>query len=131
MAVTLVINKVTISGRAHTQVRVDETSATTTSDVELVGVPIRGTIVSFRATLTAGSGATINPGLGLATGWTDSTQEDIGRNTSTAAHVSDQTRLRFDTAADTPGSIWLQWAVDAGADNTVFAEILILDGWAE
>ena len=129
MATTLAVSNVVIDGRKHVTVLVSETSATTTSDVEITDIPIRGTIVGFTATLTAGTGTTINPGFGLANGFTDVTQDSIGRSTTTSVNVQDQTELRYDTSNDTDGSIWIQWAVDAATDNTVFAQILIVEGW--
>ena len=84
------------------------------------------TIVSYRATLTAGTGTTVNPRLGRATGWTASTQDDVGTNVTTAAHIDDPTKL-YVVAGPT---LYGVSQVSAAADNVVATEIIVLAGLA-
>jgi hypothetical protein len=124
------VTPVTIRGIRHHKCVIAETDYTSTTYTEIPGVPLKGTIISYKATLTAGTGTTINPKAGLTATFTVSTQTHIGTNTATAVHVHDQTLLRYDSTEGTAGSIWIQSSPnDATADHAISTVILIVDGW--
>ena len=124
---TPTITKTSIGGRSHFTVTIAETEAAAGSEWSVPGLGLRVTIYSYRATLTAGTGTTVNPILGSAAAFTASTQGHIATNATTAAHINDQTVLRCYLPT---GVLYGRSTVDAAADNTVATEIMIVDGWA-
>lgn len=115
-----------VQGEKHVVFTVVETEAANSSEFELVGVPVIGTIVRYEATLIAGTGTTINPIVGRAAGFAANSQDHIGTNTTTAAHVHDQTALRYDS---TSGSLFIRSTVNnATADHTVHTEVVVREG---
>ena len=80
----------TISGRRHYLITVTETEARDTSEFEITGLPKAATLVLYRATLTAGTGASIAPTGGNATAFTASSQGQEFA-ISAAAHVNEST----------------------------------------
>ena len=116
-----------IGGRHFYEWAITETDAATGSEFTLEQVPVFGTIVSYEATLTAGTGTTVNPRIGIATGFTDSTQNHVGTNSTTAAHVNDQTILRYYAAG---GQLFiLNNCDDLTADHSIGTRIMIVEGW--
>ena len=82
----------TISGRRHYLISVTETEARDTSEFEITGLPEAATLVLYRATLTAGTGATIAPLGGNVAAFTASTQgQEFG--ISAAANVNESTQV--------------------------------------
>lgn len=129
-AVTILSRRTTVErGRRHVTITVRETEAATGSEFSIPGLPPKGKIVSYKSTLTAGTGTTINPRLGLATGFVDDTQDHLATNSTTAGHINDQVQLRYQTA-DEAGELFINSSVDAGADNTIDTEIMVVEGWA-
>ncbi len=114
-------------GRNHWAMSIAETEAAAGSEWSVGGLPKRVTIFAYKATLTAGTGTTINPILGNAAAFTASTQGHLATNDTTAAHINDQTRLR---AYLPTGTLYGRSTVDADTDNTIATEILIVEGWA-
>ncbi len=114
-------------GRNHWAVTIVETEAAAGSEWSVGGLPQRVTIFSYRATLTAGTGTTINPILGEEAAFTASTQAHIATNATTAVHINDQTVLRCYLPT---GTLYGRSTVDAGSDNTIATGILIAEGWA-
>ncbi len=113
-------------GRLHWAMSIAETEAAAGSEWSIGGLPNRVTIFSYKATLTAGTGTTINPILGNAGSFTASTQGHIATNDTTAAHINDQTALRCYLPT---GALYGRSTVDADTDNTIATEILIVEGW--
>ena len=118
----------TISGRRHLIFSFAETSAGTTSEWTLDCSPFTvATLVKYKATLTAGSGATINPKLGLATSWTANTQNDVGTNTSTAAHIDDESRVVINFGGS-GATLYGVSQVDTGSDNAISTLVILAEG---
>jgi hypothetical protein len=126
-AVVTEVNKGSDGGRNHWAFTVAETEAAAGSEWSIGGLPRRVTVYSYKATLTAGTGTTINPIIGDSAAFAASTQAHIATNTTTAAHINDQTVLR---AYLPTGTIYGRSTVDADTDNTIATEILIVEGWA-
>ena len=113
--------------RGHWAVTIAETEAAAGSEWSVGGLPQRVTIFSYKATITAGTGVTVNPIHGNAAAFTASTQGHIATNATTAIHINDQTVLRCYLPT---GTLYGRSTVNAGTDNTIATEILIVEGWA-
>ena len=103
---------------------VAETEAGAATEYILDLVPTEGTITLFTATLTSGTGTTIAPKAGLATGWSASTQDEVFTR-SAAAHHNAQDVVRY-TALN--GKLYIRSVCDAGSDNAVSTRITIRAG---
>jgi len=112
-------------GRKIHKISIVEDEAAAASEFSIPGVPEAGRIVSYRATLISGSGATINPIIGLAASFAASSQNHLATNSTTAAHVNDQTELVYFSSSS---SLHIRSTVNAGSDNVVHTEIVILEG---
>lgn len=113
-------------GHWCTRVALVETGARDTSEATISGVPTMGTIVEWRATLTAGTGTAINPAIGTTAAFVASTQAHVGTSSIVAAHVHDQTPLRYDAPA---GVIYVRSTPNSAvADHAISTVILIADG---
>lgn len=120
-------------GRRFIHISFSETEAAATSEWSVTGLPRCLTLLRYKATLTAGTGTTINPRLGRATSWTASTQNDIGTNTTTAAHITDQTKVAIIlteiTAGDDRGTLFgKSQANNAAADHAISTELTFCVG---
>jgi len=114
-----------VGGRLTHTITMQELEAGNADEMEIVGLPKKGRIVSYRTTLTAGTGVTVNPSVGNATGFADSTQEHVGTNTTTAIHINDQVALGYSSPN---GKLYIRSQVNAGTDNTIDTEIEIVEG---
>jgi hypothetical protein len=116
-----------IKGRATYRWTIAETGAAPTDTFTLTGAPAIGTVVLYRANLTAGTGATINPRLGRTLAFTTTTNDVIGVNSTTAALINDSTSLKYSglTAAKIYGR---SLPSNAAADHSVSTEIVIVEG---
>jgi hypothetical protein len=120
-------------GRRFIHLTFTETEAAATSEWSVTGLPRCLTLTRYNATLTAGTGTTINPKLGRATGWSASTQDDIGTNSTTAAHINDNTKLAFVLLAavtgDDKGTLFgCSQANNAAADHSISTELTFVVG---
>lgn len=120
-------------GRRFIAISFSETLARDTSEWTVTGLPRCLTLYRYNATLTAGTGTTINPKLGRATGWTASTQNDIGTNTTTAAHINDNTKVGFVLLASVTGDdigtlFGCSQANSTAIDHTIATELLFCVG---
>jgi len=113
-------------GRIYT-FEIAETEAAAASEFELVGVPQMGTITLYQATLTSGTGTTIQPRIGKATGWSDSTQNAVAGQDAAAAHIHDVTRVEY-TLAKGASSLFVRSTVDADTDNAISTIVTIVKG---
>jgi hypothetical protein len=133
MAYSATITRVekTISGRRHFFVTIVEAEANNLIAAEwsITGFPFyAATLVSYVATRISGTGTQINPKLGKATGWSASTQDHIGVNTTTAAHINDETHNFF---ALPLGVLFGHSMIDhATADGVVHTELVFIEGEA-
>jgi len=115
------------SGRRYLYVKVSETEASSAAGAEFsFKMPFtEATLVKYKATLTAGTGTTINPKLGKATGWTASTQNDIGTNSTTAAHIDDESKVTFYSA----GVVFVHsQANNAATNHSITTEMIFIEG---
>lgn len=116
-----------IKGRAHYRWTVSETGAAPTDTFTLTGAPAIGTVVLYRATLTAGTGVTINPRLGRTAAFTTTTNDVIGVSATTAALINDGTQLKY--AGLTGAKIYGRSLPSNGAaDHSVSTEIVVVEG---
>jgi hypothetical protein len=114
-------------GRRHWLVSITETEAASGSEATCSNLPVRGTIVSYKATLTAGTGTTIDPVVGSAAAFTVSTQSHVASNDVAAAHISNQDPVRYYSST---GTLYIRSTPNnAAADHSITTEILIADGW--
>ncbi len=112
-------------GRQTLTIQISETDAAAASEFSITNLPRMGRIVSYRVTLTAGSGATVNPKVGISAAFVVDSQNHVGSNTTTAAHVNDQVALGY---ASSDGRLFVRSSVNAGADNAISTEIVIVEG---
>ena len=116
-----------IKGRATYRWTVSETGAAPTDTFTLTGAPPIGTVVLYRANLTAGTGATINPRLGRTLAFTTTTNDVIGVSATTAALINDASNLRY--AGLTGAKIYgRSFPSNAAADHSVSTEIVVVEG---
>ena len=92
------------------------------SEWEIDNLPTAVTITYFKAELVSGTGTTINPSIGNATGWTTTQIEHIATQATTGAFINDQTPLVANTGS---GSLFVVSGVDAAADNAVEVVIVL------
>jgi hypothetical protein len=103
-----------------------ETEVAAASEASVSGVPPIGRIVSYKATKTAGSAATIAPEAGNTSGWTDSTQAEIMSGPTAAAHIHETQVIPYSAPT---GTIYIRATPASATDNSVATEICILEGW--
>lgn len=116
-----------IKGRAHYRWTVAETGAAPADTFTLTGAPTVGTVVLYKANLTAGTGVTINPRLGRTAAFTTTTNDVIGVNSTTAALINDASNLRY--AGLTGAKIYGRSLPSNGAaDHSVSTEIVVAEG---
>ncbi len=127
MAASATIKKYTKGGRLHVRVTVVETDSTASTEWSQQMPSPLWRIVSYKATLTAGTGTTINPILGRAAAFSADTQDHLGTNSGTAAHINDQTALVIDLL-DASLLVGRSTANDATADHDISTEILLVEG---
>ena len=114
-------------GRRYWVYTIAETEAATGSEFSVGPLPQIVTIRSYEATLTAGTGTTLNPQIGNAAGFTVSTQAHIATNTTTAAHINDQAETR---AYLPTGLLYCRSNCDdLTADHTIGTAIMVVEGW--
>ena len=116
-----------IKGRATYRWTISETGAAPTDTFTLTGAPPIGTVVLYKANLTAGTGVTINPRLGRTLAFTTTTNDVIGVNSTTAALINDASNLRY--AGLTGAKIYgRSLPSNAAADHSVSTEIVVVEG---
>lgn len=102
------------------------TGVTTSSEEAVIDVPENAIIVRFTATLTGGTGTTINPVIGRASGFTADTQDQVLAAPGAAAHIDVTGPFYYYSEK---GTLYVKTAPDAGTDNAVSYELLIIPGW--
>jgi hypothetical protein len=95
------------------------------SEAMVDGLPKRGIIKRFTATLTGGTGTTINPTIGRASGFSANTQNQVLAAPGAAAHIDAGPVYYFSE----DGPLYVVATPDAGTDNAVSYELLIVAGW--
>ena len=114
-------------GRRHVRWVITETGASPSSEFVLDGAPDIGEVYLYQATLTAGTGTTINPILGRAAAFTANTQNHIGTNATTAARINDGTPMRYQGL--TASKVYVRSVPNnAAGDHAISTEIVIVEG---
>ena len=122
-------------GRTATLYKIVETAVAVATEYS-IAAPTFGTIVSFKSELVSGTGTTIQPILGIATGFTADTFEEISQINTAAAFINDITAIPYALAAafsapsQNVGTITIRSTPDAAADNAVTTIIIIVHGIA-
>lgn len=106
-------------------VRIHETGAGASSEVQIPFHSKYGTIVSVRSQRTLGTGSMVQPSLGSRPSWAAGTLAEVYRAPHAAGSVRDVRRVPF-LAPD--GVLWFRSNVNAGTDNTITTEIDIEHG---
>ena len=107
------------------------TSSGTADEFEVTGLPDLYTIVRLDAVLESGTGATVDPAVGLSTGFSAGDFDEKGSD------IDGAPAARVSTASPNPirgkagNSLFVQPRVDAFADNVIRVGLYIREGWAE
>lgn len=104
----------------------NDSEAQTTSEGVVQNLPKRGIIKRLTATLVSGTAATINPVVGRAAGFSPDTQDQVIAAPGAAAHI-DLTGPFYYYASE--GALYIVGAPNAGTDNVISYEMLIVPGW--
>lgn len=113
--------------RRAMHVEFTETGLTTTSEWSVACPFVSGEITLYRAALTSGSGSTIQPAVGTATGFTSAaTDDDFADQIATAAAtINDGTSLKFSGAR---GHLYGKTTPDSGTNNAAWTRLTIVEG---
>ncbi len=127
-AATVSVERKKISGRRQWIVTVAESDQATDSEYTVGDVagdqlPVLCTLRSYQATLTEGTGATINPALGNTAAFVADTQSHIATNSTTAAHIHDNAAVRLYLPA---GELFVRSTTDADDDDNVIATVMVI-----
>jgi len=105
-----------------------ETGATTTDELEIVlataGLPVKGRVHAQYAILSAGTGTTIDPVLGLATNPAATAWRIENGTPAAAVHNQPSSPVKY-----TGASFFHRARPDAAADNSITTTYLISAGW--
>lgn len=116
----------TVDGRSYIVYTILEAEARDTSEYELEDAPFIGTIVLCVTKLVSGTGTTIQPEVGTAAAWTDTTIDEVGRITAAAAFINEGSNLRY---AAPEGSLWVRSTPNSVvADHVIETVFVILEG---
>jgi hypothetical protein len=130
-AATITIRRRTFDGRRAFVVGIAETEARDTSETEITDatgerLPRVGTVVQVKSTLTPGTGTTIDPTLGNATGAPAASQRLVWANGTAAAHIfAGPSALGTYTGGRL---FWRSTPNSTATDHTVNTEIIIVEG---
>ena len=116
----------TARGRRYFIATLTETEAAAGSEATIAGLPALGRVVDVHATLTAGTGTTIDPEGGRAAAWVDLAQDEIWQNGAAAAHISAQPGKPYYSATGT--LYWRSTPNSAVADHSIVTQITIAEG---
>ena len=126
---TCTVTSTVDNGRHYFLISLVETQARDTSEATCLGLPFKGTIMSYEATLTAGSGTTIDPDIGRVTSFSVTGQDNIANNATAAAHIANQDRVRYFSST---GKLFIHSNPNnVATDHSISTEILIAEGWEE
>ena len=127
MAYAATISKTytTISGRRTFLIQVAEVEAAAGSEFEIGGLPEICTLISYRATRTAGTGTTIAPVGGAATGFSAASQDE-NFSISAAAHVNESTKVPLRLPANK--LVIRSTPSNAASDHTIGTLITLVEG---
>ena len=113
------------AGRKVTTYTITETEAAATSEWSLALPDEAVTITLYEATLTAGTGTTVQPKIGLATNPTANTAGYLDQIATAAAYVRGPENIRVKSGAKT---LYGRSTVDAGSDNSITTVVEVAAG---
>lgn len=123
---TVSVVKKASQGRNYYIVTVAETAARDTSEATIPGVPVLGRIIDLTSTKTAGTGTTVDPEIGITSGWADLTQNEVWQNGAAAAHVDAQPAKSYYSPT---GTLYLRTSVNnVATDHSITTQIIIAEG---
>jgi len=99
-------------------VQIAETEAGGATEATITGIPVRGRVLRQQATLTAGSGSTIDPILGNATNPAAATASLVVENATAAATIDNMSDPAVPYVSAT-GTLYHRSVCDSGSDNSV------------
>ena len=104
------------------------TSVAAATEIEIdIGRECYVRIVRLRMKRSAGTAANFSPGIGIVTGWTVNTVDQVWASASGAVGaLYDEARTDRWCKTDVNGKLWLRPIPDAGADNT-FSWVLFVE----
>lgn len=104
------------------------TSVAAATEIEIdIGRECYVRIVRLRMKRSAGTAATFSPGIGVATGWSTNTVDQVWASGAGAvAALYDEARTDRWCKTDVNGKLWLRPIPDIGADNT-FSWVLFVE----
>lgn len=115
-----------IGGRNQYLVSYSETGSRDTTEITITGVPTCGTIVSYRAALTAGTGTTIHPRIGISAAFVADSLNEVIEASATAATINEVGSTPYCTATNT---LYLRSAPNSTAtDHAISTRIVIVAG---
>ena len=113
-------------GQRLVYVTITETEARDTSEFSITGLPKIGTIVYYKATLTAGTGGTIQPKIGRAASFAESTQNHVGTQSVAKSHHNDTSKLVYSSPT---GTLYIRsWPNRTATNHAITTEVIILAG---
>ena len=100
-------------------VQIVELEAGTATEATITGIPLRGRLLRQKATLTAGSGSTVDPILGNAANPTAAAASIIVVNATAAATIDNISDGPGAPYVASTGSMYHRSVCDSGSDNSV------------
>jgi hypothetical protein len=122
---TIGVKTFTISGRRHFIVTIEEEDTAAASEVVIANLPSVLTLKSIKTEIVSGTATTVQPALGTAPSFAPATVEYLGGQLSAVPFLIDQTPLKVYLPA---GVLVLRSTPDAGADNEIVTELVLVEG---
>ncbi len=120
-------------GHKYMHVVLSETAARDTSQCTITGLPLVGTVVSYRADRTAGTGTTVHPIVGLTNGFTASSINQLWLSPTTADFVTFASTdlFMYTSTSTTTATLYLLSQPNSTAtDHAISTDIVIRYGGA-
>jgi hypothetical protein len=115
-----------IGGRNQYLVSYSESGSRDTTEITITGVPTCGTIVAYRAALTAGTGTTIHPRIGTSAAFVADSINEILEATATSSIINEVGSTPYCTAT---GTLYMRSAPNSSAtDHAITTRIVIVAG---
>lgn len=117
-----------VDGAKYAHVVVTETAANNASECAITGLETFGSAISYRADRTAGTGATINPIVGLTPGFTASSVNQVWLSSTTADFVTFQSSMVFVYYSSTGTLYFRSQPNSVAVDHSISTDILFSYG---
>lgn len=124
---TVDIKKAVVPGHHQLlyRVKITELDVQTGSEVVVTGVPIYGTILRYKATVTPVLATTVTPVVGVSAGWLADSQDEVSVTSAAAVHIDNEGAVNYYSPS---GTLYFRSTPDVSGD-AVATEILIYQGW--